>query len=181
MLNFNPSIHIFENKPKPKPLPTAAEEEKPVYTRNDKWSEDGLFCYYSGADCRNCTLHLNYGFHKDGPKACHQPAANAALLEKGVPFPQPKPVKPLSEKKKQPKVTKEELEELLREIPRILPKLDEPSIKHIVHHLNTGYEGGAYLGRTWGAENLHNHITKLVKKKIIRVEKKFQNNLYYLP
>ena len=58
-----------------------------------RWTDTGVACYESGADCMNCPIYTHYNISKTRPllsgKRCHQPRANQILLAAGY-----KPEKP---------------------------------------------------------------------------------------
>lgn len=151
-------------------------EDKPKYTRKDKWSVDGLNCIQTGSNCEMCVLFQYFGLHKDGfgENKCYQPDANSALIAAGIPFPKSKSI---TRKEQKPKATPQIIDVTIKEIPKIISKLGRDVILvQVVEDLNS-HEGG-FHGHVWTRDTLYHQMKKLVFRQVLSA-KKINGTYYY--
>jgi hypothetical protein len=142
--------------------------------RQSYWTEEGLRCRDTGADCQNCPIYKIYGRHKDKTDElkCHQPESNQRLLSVGIkPIPkiEPIPVKEIPEDKRRPldyRMSEEEGAALRAEIVRALPSLEKPCTSGIVKYLNQS----CYMGwADWNSNHIWSQMNRMKKAGVLKV------------
>lgn len=124
------------------------------------WTQTGIDCHDSGADCANCIIFRTTGKHKDDPKnTCHQRSFNQNLLQRGIKRPAN-----LNEGYKAPKrwkaLSPSECYTLRQELFRLVSTMDIPTTRSMASALTSAQ----FLGREeWTVDIVNCHAGRMKK------------------
>lgn len=128
------------------------------------WTQTGLDCHESDADCFNCVIYKMTGRHKDDPiKTCHQQAFNQQLIQRGI----KRPVQFSTEykgSKRWVQLTERECYTLRLELFRLVSELEHPTNRAIIKTLLESQ----FLGRNdWTTDIVNGHMERLKKAGVL--------------
>jgi hypothetical protein len=145
------------------------------------WTETGVDCYLSRADCDNCHVFLQLGYsHNNG---CNQVKANQYLLDHHIAIPDKMitDCAPIQEKeRKVPEPTGKGLSDirargngtemeragyLLKK--RIMELIDVAGGQATMKELADLLQWEGFMGREWDARSISNHLYAMVEKMVL--------------
>lgn len=137
------------------------------------WTDTGLDCKESGADCENCTIFKTIGLHKSSTepeRRCHQPRVNDFLTRNKIDAQsrhvQEKLAKPYMHRPVFERLMPEQVAEVRAEIVRVIAGLEVPTISQIADVMTKAQ----YMDRWWDSRAIHHHVLALKRQGILELD-----------